>query len=103
MGVKMRAACIVPISALPLIKDYSYYLALAHAALGNSTYASFYRTRSSSSFLILDNSVHELGTPLGLTLLRQAAVLTAPDLLVVPDSMWSTEETLALARNFSLV
>lgn len=98
----MKAACIVPISALSLIEDHSYYLALAHIALGSSAYASFYRSRSKETFVILDNSVHELGKPLEPFLLAQAMQLTKPDLLVLPDNMWDPEENLALARTFLL-
>jgi hypothetical protein len=96
----MRAACIVPVEGLDLIEDFTYYLALAHLVLADPDVATFYRERAEGAFLILDNSAHELGEALSVERLIEAASLTNPDVLVVPDKIWDAEASLRLVENF---
>ncbi len=91
----MKAACIVPISALELVKGSSYSLALAHLALAVPDYANFYNEqRETKKFVILDNSAYELLQALNASSLLEAASKMQPSVLVIPDDIWDSAKNL---------
>jgi hypothetical protein len=69
--------------------------ALAHRVLEDEQYASWYRNRPAGRQLILDNSMHELGTPLPIELLREAASWVKADFVVPPDQLGQPEWNLS--------
>jgi len=106
-----RFAPVVPIhmaEALQVGKlDYlgSYHLLLAHDIL---TYPEEYRRTYSrvrslrgDTFIILDNSIVELGYPMGLDSLTAAAAIVRPDCIVIPDKMGDGLETRKMAIKFA--
>ena len=93
----MRAACIVPISGLPLVEDFTYHLALVHLATIVPVLAEFYQNKE---FVILDNSAHELGTALAGEILTEAAGKIQPKVLVAPDTLWDAEKNLKMIKDF---
>jgi hypothetical protein len=58
---------------------------LAHKVLGDPTYADELRGRHKTRILILDNSMHELGTPLSCGHIARAAELCNADYVIPPD------------------
>lgn len=61
--------------------------ALAHRVLESASYASWFAARNPQRMLILDNSVHELGTPLQHAQLVKAAAMVKADFVVAPDNL----------------
>jgi len=68
-----------------------YHLLLAHDVVKHpSLYRRVYeevRRRYEDSFIILDNSVVELGDAVGLSMMVEAAKIVKPDCIVIPDVM----------------
>jgi hypothetical protein len=58
---------------------------LAHKVLEDDSYASHFATRPWGRELILDNSVHELGSPLPMKALAEAARRVRADYIIPPD------------------
>lgn len=58
---------------------------LAHKVLEDQAYAAFFKNRPKGRELILDNSLHELGTPLPLSDLAAAAKEVNADYIITPD------------------
>lgn len=108
-----RFAPVVPTSmALALQGDSSadldhlggYHLLLAHDILDKpKEYQRIYnpiRSRWSDSFIILDNSIIELGAPMGIKDLLAASKILKPDCIVIPDVMGRGQETREEATKF---
>jgi hypothetical protein len=70
--------------------------ALAHRVLEDAAYAKYYRTRPAGRELLLDNSMHELGAPLEIQQLLDAANLCRADVVISPDQLkdpaWTLEQ-----------
>jgi hypothetical protein len=81
-----------------------YHLILAHDVLANPEgYKRVYdrvRERFPESFIILDNSIVELGTAMEMEALLEANRIVQPDCIVIPDAMGDGEETRRLAKKF---
>jgi hypothetical protein len=68
--------------------------ALAQHVLDSKTYADFYRRqRANSRYVILDNGFHELGHPLSIPELKEAAERIEPSVIVAPDWLGKPKET----------
>lgn len=88
-------------------KDYlgPYHLLLAHDVLDKprdyqSIYGEVRRKYGEQSFIIMDNSIVELGEAMGLDDLAEACRILNPDCLVIPDVMGDGAETRAKAKEF---
>jgi hypothetical protein len=99
--MSIRLSMEVPVCRLQrlnVLADLDF--ALAHKVLEDPAYATYYRTRVRGRKLILDNSVHELGTPLSPDLLLQAARCVNADFLIAPDNIenapWTLQQYLRL-------
>lgn len=68
---------------------------LAHKVLEDSYYADHFANRPKSRELILDNSMHELGTPLPIGDLIAAAKKVRPTWVIAPDNMDDVSWTIA--------
>jgi len=64
---------------------------LAHRVLEDEAYAEFYARRPSDRELILDNSMHELGAPLSIEAIRDAAERVHADYVIPPDRLGEPE------------
>ena len=105
-----RFAPVVPIQIARELqsgpKDYlgRYHLLLAHDILDKpDEYREVYgkvREDYQDSFIILDNSIVELGHPLDLEDLLEAANIVPPDCIVIPDAMGDGEKTREMAKSF---
>jgi hypothetical protein len=60
---------------------------LAHKVLEDRAYAQYFVNRPPGRELILDNSMHELGKPLSVSALREAAEAVRADYVVAPDEL----------------
>lgn len=58
---------------------------LAHTVLADKEYAEFFKNRPQGRELILDNSYHELGVPLEMSDLLEAAIRCRADYVIAPD------------------
>jgi hypothetical protein len=105
-----RFAPVVPIQIARELqkgpKDYlgRYHLLLAHDILEKpDEYREVYnkvREDYEDSFIILDNSIVELGHPLDLDDLLAAANIVPPDCIVIPDAMGDGAGTREMAKTF---
>jgi hypothetical protein len=68
---------------------------LAHKVLGDQVYADFFRNRPKGRELILDNSMHELGHPLKVKDLLEAANRVRADFVIPPDRLGEVEQNIA--------
>lgn len=79
-----------------------YFLVLAHDILAHpQAYADIFHNRSqipADSFIILDNSVIELGKPLGTEFLLRAAEIVQPSCIILPDVLGDMHQSAALVR-----
>jgi hypothetical protein len=95
----------IPDSVLSLVSPLcDYDFALAHRVLENESYRAFYSAqRRSGRFVLMDNSFHELGHPLSVGELFQAAKLINPSVLVAPDKLgegdWTYQQFVQLAKD----
>lgn len=88
------------------LADWSPYtqldFVLAHKVLESPKYARFFKHRVAGRELILDNSVHELGTPLDPITLVEAAERVDATYVISPDrledAVWTIAQSLALRR-----
>lgn len=83
----MKAAIISPIAMLSNYSALSHFhLALAHLVLDDPVYRRFYEEMSArSDYIIVDNSVTELGEARNIALVVEAARLVGAHELVLPD------------------
>lgn len=65
---------------------------LAHKVLEDAEYAEFFKGRATDRELILDNSYHELGYPLPLSDLLEAAQRCRADYVIAPDKVGDVHE-----------
>jgi hypothetical protein len=98
----LKAAIISPTG---LLRRYSakskYHLALAHLIEDGNDYTKFYQERiESGQFVILDNSVIELGHPVEYTDLHRAVKILNPTELVLCDFPKDPEQTYKWACHY---
>lgn len=96
----MKVAIIAPV---PLLQKYAtkskYHMALAHLVLENAAYASFYKACSKmGDYVILDNSIIELGSALTIELIIKAAEMIGADEIILPDAYQDCAGTLQLVE-----
>jgi len=82
-----------------------YHLLLAHDILEHPKeyvhiYSEVRRRYRRESFIIMDNSIIELGHPLKIKDLIAAAAIIQPDCIVIPDAMGDGADTRGLAAHF---
>lgn len=91
----IRPAHILPIGRL--IRYTDMHMALTHLVeSAGSRYNEFFKELPDSDYIILDNSVIELGEPVNLDRLLKAADTINADEIVIPDSYKNKEETIRL-------
>jgi hypothetical protein len=64
---------------------------LAHKVLEDKTYAGYFASRPTSRELLMDNSLHELGHPLPIADLLEAARRCKADTIIAPDKLGEPE------------
>jgi len=99
----LKAAIISP---TPLLRRYSsqskYHLALAHLILTDIDYCDFYREAvDEGDYVIMDNSVVELGAPLGIDDLIKAVNRVGAQELILPDFPAHPPQTFMAAYNMA--
>jgi len=96
----MKVAFIAPVNALTYwggITDY--HMALTHLVLSNQAYRHFYWHKSRSGhYVILDNSVIELGASVEFNTLVSAAKLIEAKEIILPDVLDDSAATLKRAK-----
>ncbi len=82
----MKVANIMPIAFLKKFGTFTkYHLVLTHLLLSSPAYKEFFTNLSSEHFIMLDNSVVELGTPMDFNLQLVLAVQIGANEIVLPD------------------
>jgi len=95
----MKIANIVPTAYLDLIEDRPVHMALAHLALDSTEYAEWYHEQAErGSFVILDNSLIELGQALPMHDLLRAAELCGATEVILPDVFKDSRGTVASVK-----
>lgn len=90
----MKIAFINPIHYLEL-QNSDYHLALTHLVLKYPKYAQFYKEcREKGDFVILDNSLIELGEAVEIDKVLEAAEIINPNEIVLPDVFLNKNETI---------
>ena len=94
----MKAGIIAPIAMLEKYATQSdYHLVLAHLVHESVEYREFYKARSDAGdFITLDNSLIELGHPMPLPALLEAAELVGASEIILPDRFADLSGTLAV-------
>lgn len=91
----MRVAHITPINYLTSRTDY--HMALTHLVLeGNEKYINHFRCLPSNDYIILDNSVIELGTAVSIEQVLEAAKIIGADEIILPDAFCDKDRTIEL-------
>lgn len=94
----MQIATILPIPYLHLERGNNFHMALAHL-LGDEAYREFFsREALQGNFVMLDNSIIEMGTPLKMANLIKLAVWIKASELVLPDALNNMDETIKLGE-----
>lgn len=101
-----RFAPVVPLNIATWLKEHNrlgdYHLLLAHDVLAEpDEYQHVYGDLGQGKVIILDNSIIELGAPLGIEDLARASEIIEPDYLVIPDVMGDMQGTIDLAEGFT--
>mgnify|MGYP003147917822 CR=1 FL=1 len=90
-----KIATLVPVAHLDLIKNDSYFMALAHVAENDNEYLDFFRDMAHDGrTVILDNSVVELGEPMPIAHQLTMANYIGAEELVLPDYFEDNRRTL---------
>lgn len=100
----VRLSFQVPVKYMEALhSEMDFHFALAHLVLRDSSYAAYFR--SHVKFVLLDNGVHELGEPLSMRELLDAAELCNADAIIPPDwhgdghkTRWHFRRTVAIFR-----
>lgn len=110
---RSRYSPVMPIALLQSLVEYQqhhmdenivgdYFLVLAHDVLEHPhAYADIFEKRGQipkNSFVILDNSVIELGKPLGVEFLLGAADIVKPDCIILPDVLGDMQQSVRMVR-----
>lgn len=78
-----------------------FHLVLAQQVLASKDYLAYYQQAiARGNFVILDNDAAELGQATSDDLLLEAAELLRPHVVVAPDVLFDTEQTLARTNSF---
>jgi hypothetical protein len=90
----MKVALIPPIPHLGMAKGRDYHLVLAHLVESSKEYQKFYRQEAiNGSYIILDNSAHEMQHGQPIIKLLELAPLVGASEIVVPDALFDWKET----------
>lgn len=94
----MKAASIVPVKYLHMIRDDEYHMCLAHLIGKDKEYTDFYKEIGSTKgkYLIMDNGVIE-GNPRPIEEIVQKAIMVGADEIVLPDVFRDMNATLELS------
>lgn len=96
----MKYAPIVPKGYLHVLKNCPVVMALAHLC-DDEEYAAFYKRLSDEgTFVILDNSIVELGKAVSIDFLLEAAAKIGAHEIIMPDSFKDAEGTVILAHQY---
>ncbi len=96
----MRFAPIVPIAHLDTASVSDYHMALAHLVLKYPQYSAYYFSRRiAGDYVLLDNSLIELGRPVQPDELVDAARIIQASEVVLPDTAVSFEANMAAFQN----
>ena len=83
----------MPTGMLELVSPLTDFdFALTHLILADEEYRKYYK--EAGNFLILDNSVNEVGTPTTIRELEEAASYVDPDVICPPDFLLDADKTL---------
>lgn len=97
-----RFAPVAPPEVLHKMKENlilgTYHLLLAHDVAGNP--AKYRDLFLPSDFIIMDNSVIELGTPVDATTMKAACNVVIPSVVVLPDVIGDFKQTVQLAERY---
>lgn len=101
----MKVAHIVPTTYLEEVESKftpDFYMALAHQAIADSSYANFFsRKKKEGKHVLLDNSAFEFGGAIDDEVLINAINLISPTEFILPDVLFDGTET--LRRTYSFV
>tara|TARA_Y100001963_G_C6712106_1_gene414819 strand:+ start:407 stop:1138 length:732 start_codon:yes stop_codon:yes gene_type:complete len=90
----MKVAFIQPINNLSY-DNTNYHMCLTHLVLEYPHYAEFYKNKSTiGDYVILDNSLVELGKSLTLSDVLYAANLISPNEIILPDCFLDKDKTI---------
>lgn len=98
----MKAALVSPTSLLEQVQPFSdYHLILTYKVIYSRRYQAFYAARSKAGdYIILDNgAVEKGGRSVPLRDIVLAAVLTKPNVVVLPDYLFDSHRTLDELEN----
>ncbi len=80
-----------------------YHLLLAHdVVVQEDLYREVFADINPKPFVIMDNSVIELGEPVSTEVMEEAASIVRPDLIVLPDVLGDSERTIELSTKASV-
>jgi len=80
-----------------------YHLLLAHDVVAQKDlYKEVFDCLDPPPFIIMDNSVIELGEPVSDEVMGEAVSIVAPDLIVLPDAIADTERTFEMSSKAAL-
>jgi hypothetical protein len=100
----MKIAYIAPTKHLDEFSCYrgnDYHMILAQHIMGDLQYRDYYTKRGEQGdFLLLDNGAFEFGQSVAKDILLESALLTNPDLMVLPDKRGFAKETLEMSFDF---
>lgn len=94
----IRPAHILPIGRQKRYTDM--HMALTHLIEEDANYSEFFRQLPDDDYIMLDNSVIELGKAVSLDRLLHAAEEINADEIVVPDAYKNKDETIRLAHKY---
>lgn len=89
----MKFSFIVPANYLEFSKPGQFDLILAQVAQKSESYLNYFKNRSKSRYLILDNGAFELGEAVDPDLLLYLLKELHPNEVVLPDVLYDTRET----------
>jgi hypothetical protein len=95
----MKIATILPVPHLHLEEGNGFHMTLAHL-LGDEAYQEFFSKEArQGNFVMLDNSIIEVGTPLKMENLIKLAVWIKASELVIPDALNDMGKTIKLGED----
>lgn len=92
------------ISPIPLLRKYAvvsdYHMALTHLVLESEEYANFYKERRErGDYVILDNSLIELGEAADIDTVLKAAEIIKPNEVILPDCFRNGKRTIEMIED----
>jgi hypothetical protein len=100
-----RFAPVAPVKILKHLKDVGmfgdYHLLLAHDVADQKNadqFSSLFLERDRGTFVIMDNSLVELGEPVDEFTMAYACELVRPNVVVLPDKLWDSAATIEMHK-----